>query len=165
MSCHQRQGLLACRTLKRCSEHFDPKVVEIHLSTLASRVVSRKLLPAPGSRAPGIANGQEEVAIPRGGLITLLLIAAGDPHRGAEQEDASVGDSSSESTWNPKTSDPNSSQIRKAKPHSSDLEDEEQQEVEFCGRQRRMPCRRSLPLSITTDGRLAAFSTPCRQER
>ena len=49
--------------------------------------------------------------------------------RDAEQEDASIGNSSSESTWNPKASDPYSSQVGKATPHSSDLEDEEQQEV------------------------------------
>ena len=106
---------------------------DVKPTSLASRVVPRKSLPAPGSRAPGVADGQEEVAIPRGGLITSLPIAAGapnvqagtpgrlpgtpgrprgpvqalqpqaarSPQQDAEQEDASIGDSRSESTWNP----------------------------------------------------------------
>ena len=155
-----------------CSEHFDPKAVmsvgihprNVRTTTLASTVVPRKSLPAPGSRAPGIADGEEEVAIPRGGLLTPLpigtpAIQAGTPGRlpgtpgrprgpmQAQQpqpqpaqnqpstrcrwEDADIGDSSSESTWNPKVSDPSSSQVGKATPRSSDLEDEEQQEVEL----------------------------------
>ena len=55
---------------------------------------------------------------------------ARNPQQDAEQEDASIGDSSSESTWSPVASDPNSSQVGQATPHSSDLEDEAQQEVE-----------------------------------
>ena len=125
-------------------------------------MIPRKSLPAPGSRAPGIADG-EEVAIPRGGSITPLPIAADaqaiqagtpgrlpgtpgrprgpvqaqhpqpaqDPQQNTEQDDVSIDDSSSESAWNPKASDPNSSQVGKATPHSSDLEDEEPQEVEL----------------------------------
>ena len=48
-------------------------------TTLASRVVPRKTLPAPGSRGLGIADGGEEVFIPKVGLITPLPIAAGAP--------------------------------------------------------------------------------------
>ena len=54
--------------MKRCSEHLDPKAVmlvgihpwDVKPTTLASRVVPRKSLPAPGSRAPAIADGQKK---------------------------------------------------------------------------------------------------------
>ena len=79
---------------------------------------------APG-RLPGTPGR------PRGPIQALQPQPARNPQQDAEQEDASVGDSSSEGTWSPEASDPNSSQVGKATPHSSDLEDEEQQEFEF----------------------------------